>query len=296
MAEILIQDVSDTAWMVAVYRARESARANPLFRDPLAERLAGEHGRNIVASLPRLGRFSEWLVVIRTRIIDELIGAAIAAGADTVLNLGAGLDTRPYRMDLPASLRWIEIDHARVIELKESCLAGESARCHVERYKLDLAAVAARRKLLDDISGRSNNLFVLTEGVIPYLTAEEVASLAADLRSRPMVRYWVTDYFSPEVYRIRRRQEIKGPLRNARFRFEPQDYFGFFRGLGWRPQEIRYVVQEGERLHRPIPLPWFVRGLLLFTSLFIPRGRRQAMKQFAAYVLFVPATTGEIQG
>jgi methyltransferase (TIGR00027 family) len=292
MAEILIQDVSDTALMVAAYRARESARANPLFRDPLAGRLAGERGRNIVASLARLGRFSEWLVVIRTRIIDELIRAAIAAGTDTVVNLGAGLDTRPYRMDLPAPLRWIEIDHARMIELKESCLASESPRCHVERYKLDLTAVPARRKLLDDIAARSNNVFVLTEGVIPYLTADEVASLAADLRSRPAVRYWVTDYFSPEVYRIRRRHEIKGPMQNARFRFEPQDYFGFFRELGWRPQEIRYVVQEGERLHRPIPLSWFVKGWFLFTRLFIPRGRTRAMEQLAAYVVFVPATTG----
>jgi methyltransferase (TIGR00027 family) len=292
MAEIPIQDVSDTAFMVAVYRARESMRTNPLFRDPLAERLAGEHGRNIVASLSRLGCFNEWLVVIRTRLIDELIRAAIAAGVDTVLNLGAGLDTRPYRMELPGSLRWIEIDHARVIELKERCLAGESPRCHVERYKLDLAAVPARRTLLGDIAARSSNMFVLTEGVIPYLTAEQVASLAADLRSWPAVRYWVTDYFSPEVYRIRRRQEIKGPMQNARFRFEPQDYFGFFRGLGWRAQEIRYVVEEGERLRRPIPLSSLVKGWFLFTSLFIPRGRRQAMKQFAAYVLFVPATTG----
>jgi methyltransferase (TIGR00027 family) len=241
--------------------------------------------------LSRLGCFNEWLVVIRTRIIDELIRSAIAAGVDTVLNLGAGLDTRPYRMDLPGSLRWIEIDHARLIELKESCLAGESPRCRVERYKLDLAAVPARRKLLDDIAARSNKMLVLTEGVIPYLTAEEVASLAADLRNRPAARYWVTDYFSPEVYRIRRRQEIKGPMRNARFRFEPQDYFGFFRGLGWHAQEIRYVVEEGERLRRPIPLSPLVKGWFLFTSLFIPRGRRQAMKQFAAYVLFVPATT-----
>ena len=40
----VIQNVSDTAFMVAGFRAAENERPNPLFRDPLAARLAGEHG------------------------------------------------------------------------------------------------------------------------------------------------------------------------------------------------------------------------------------------------------------
>jgi hypothetical protein len=44
-----ITHVSDTARWTALHRATESARADALFSDPLAERLAGEHGRAIVA-------------------------------------------------------------------------------------------------------------------------------------------------------------------------------------------------------------------------------------------------------
>ena len=51
MAESLIRGVSDTAFMVAAWRAAESARPDALFNDPFAARLAGEHGRAIVASL-----------------------------------------------------------------------------------------------------------------------------------------------------------------------------------------------------------------------------------------------------
>src|SRR6476469_9976941 len=107
MANPLIQTVSDTAFMVATYRAMESERADALFHDPLAAKLAGEHGREIVANLTRDARLGEWFVAIRTHIIDALIRAAVAEGIDTIVNLGAGLDTRPYRMQLPGSLRWI---------------------------------------------------------------------------------------------------------------------------------------------------------------------------------------------
>jgi O-methyltransferase involved in polyketide biosynthesis len=48
--------------------------------------------------------------MIRTVIIDDRIKLAIGEGVDTILNLGAGLDTRPYRMDLPKTLRWVEFD------------------------------------------------------------------------------------------------------------------------------------------------------------------------------------------
>jgi O-methyltransferase involved in polyketide biosynthesis len=63
----LIQDVSDTAFMVAGIRGLESDRPEPLFRDPLAWKVAGEHGRKILATLPK-SFVGHWSVVIRTVI------------------------------------------------------------------------------------------------------------------------------------------------------------------------------------------------------------------------------------
>jgi methyltransferase (TIGR00027 family) len=135
-------------------------------------------------------------------IIDDYIRQAIAAGVDTILNLGAGLDTRPYRIDLPSSLRWIEVDFPHMIELKETRLAGEKPSCRLERISLDLTDRALRRKLFADVSARSNKLLVLTEGVIPYLTNQDVADLADDLRQIEKIGFWITDYFSPEAIRF----------------------------------------------------------------------------------------------
>jgi O-methyltransferase involved in polyketide biosynthesis len=72
MGKPLIENVSDTAFMVAVYRAIETARPDALFHDFLADRLAGDHGRRIVASL-RSSLLGPWSVVVRTCIIDDFM-------------------------------------------------------------------------------------------------------------------------------------------------------------------------------------------------------------------------------
>src|SRR5581483_5211330 len=146
----VIQNVSDTAFLVAGFRAAEMERETPLFRDPLAAKLAGEHGRNILAAVPK-AFLGAWSVVIRTVIIDGFIEEAVREGVDTILNLGAGLDTRPYRMNLPPSLRFVEVDFPGVIALKAARLADEKPRCRLERVALDLTDRAARRAFLAGI-------------------------------------------------------------------------------------------------------------------------------------------------
>jgi methyltransferase (TIGR00027 family) len=104
-----IRHVSDTALWVAIYRAQESEQADAQFHDPYARRMAGKRGEEIVRSLPH-GQSMAWSMIVRTAVMDEVILRCIARGARTVLNLGAGLDTRPFRLALPRALRWIDVD------------------------------------------------------------------------------------------------------------------------------------------------------------------------------------------
>jgi O-methyltransferase involved in polyketide biosynthesis len=59
-----------------------------------------------------------WLVA-RTKVIDDVIIEAIAEGCDKVLNLAAGLDTRPYRLNLPPDFAWVEADLPELLAEKE---------------------------------------------------------------------------------------------------------------------------------------------------------------------------------
>jgi methyltransferase (TIGR00027 family) len=289
MTDFLIRDVSDTAYWIAHHRAVESERGDALFRDAFAARLAGEHGAKIATAMPA-ARMTGWMVVTRTRIIDDFILSAVRDGVDTILNLGAGLDTRPYRMELPASLQWIEADYARIIEYKEGHLAGEGARCHLERVKIDLADHTARRELLAGIDARGGKILVLTEGVVPYLSNDDAAMLAEDLRTMGSVRYWIVDYFSKRAMKFRQRHQMGKRMQNAPFLFEPDDWFGFFKQHGWQSKTTRYLFDEGERLDRLPPLPLMARAIYIGLAPFMSKERRLDMRRFAGYVLLEPVT------
>src|SRR5947209_90420 len=150
MTEPLIRNISDTARWAAVYRAQESERSDALFRDPYARKLAGDRGEQIAASMTMHNRNS-WSWVMRTYVLDQYIERVLAAGVDTVLNLAAGLDARPYRMALPSTLRWIEVDLPELLTYKEEILRGEKPRCALERIPMDLSDVGKRRALFDQV-------------------------------------------------------------------------------------------------------------------------------------------------
>src|SRR5262249_12682684 len=164
MTEPLIRDISDTARWMAVYRARESERPDAVFHDPHARALAGERGERIAAALP--SQNFDWSIVARTYAVDRYLKREIASGVDQVVNLAAGLDTRPYRLDLPPSLRWVEVDLPEILDYKEQILADAKATCTLERVRLDLANHDARRGLFATLARRSQRTIVVSEGLL----------------------------------------------------------------------------------------------------------------------------------
>jgi methyltransferase (TIGR00027 family) len=247
-----VSNVSDTARWVAVYRAVESARPDAVFNDPHADRLAGERGREIVATLPRMMR-SGWWMVARTKTIDDIVMEAIRDGCDRVLNLAAGLDTRPYRLDLPSGFRWVEADLPSLIAEKEQMLADEMPRCHLTRYPVDLADPEARDRFLTETLVGATKALVLTEGLLMYLEPSDVEDLSRAL-TRPEVAWWLLDLAGPGLMKWMN-DKSGGLLRNAPFKFAPADGVGYFEARGWRAREIESVFVVAHQLGR---LPWFM--------------------------------------
>ncbi len=277
--EPLVRNISDTALWAAVYRARETERPNPLFHDPYARRLAGARGEDIATSIP----FSEnaaWAWVVRTVLYDQFITEQIQQGVDMVVNLAAGLDTRPYRMTLPPALRWVEVDLPGILDYKDEILRGETPACALEHVRLDLADLNARRELFARLGRDAKHALIVTEGLLIYLTAEQVGSWAMDLAAAPGFERWVLDISSPGLLRML--QKNMGPQLNqggAKLQFAPPEGPGFFSRYGWKAIDVRSPLKTAARLGL---LPFWLRMMAMLPE---PKGA-QGSRPWSGVCLF----------
>jgi methyltransferase (TIGR00027 family) len=271
-----VSNVSDTARWVAVYRAWESARPDALFNDPYAKLLAGERGQAIATLMPAQAR-SGWPMIARTKLIDELVQAAVAQGCDCVINLAAGLDTRPYRLALPSSLQWIEADLPALIEEKERLLADAKPRCQLRRIKVDLTNVGARVAALQEAVTPFTQALVITEGLLVYLEDAQVKDLSRDLAALAGVRYWILDLGSPAILEMMNKG-MGEHLTNAPLKFAPTNGIAFFEALGWRVAQVHSIFHAAVRFRR---LPWFLK---LFALLPEPNPRNLGRARWSGVV------------
>jgi methyltransferase (TIGR00027 family) len=285
-----IEHVSDTARWVAVYRAMESDRPDAHFRDPFARRLAGEQGEAIVQAMPR-GRQMAWPMIVRTTVFDEIILDCVRSrGADLVLNLAAGLDARPWRLDLPESLRWVDVDLPGMVEYKAGVMAGERPRCRYEAIAADLADPAQRDAALDRAAAGSKRALVVTEGLLVYLEPDDVGALAAALAARPAFRWWLTDLASPRLMKMMQKWWSKGMDKgSARFRFAPAESSAFFAPYGWREAAWRPTIEDADRLRRTPQGMWLWKLL----GKLQPKRKQEEMRRFAGNLLLERADAAE---
>jgi methyltransferase (TIGR00027 family) len=278
-AEPLIRNISDTACWAAVYRARENERPDALFHDPFARRLAGPRGEQIAGGIPFSDRHT-WSWITRTYLMDQFINEQIADGVDMVVNLAAGLDARPYRLKLPPSLRWVEVDLPDILTYKEEILAVEKPVCALERIRLDLADFAGRRALFAQLGAKAGKVLIVTEGLLIYWSEAQVGELARDLAGPESFQRWLLDLASPGL--VQMLQQKLGPELGgggARMQFGPEEGPGFFTPFGWKPASVRSLLKTAARLKR---LSWFMHMLS-----FLPESRgRQGKRPWAAVCLF----------
>jgi methyltransferase (TIGR00027 family) len=267
----LIRNVSDTALWVAVYRARETDRPDAVFRDPYARRLAGARGEQIAASMPFSDK-ATWAWVARTVLFDQFIEEQVRDGVDLVVNLAAGLDARPYRLALPPALKWVEVDLPEILAHKEKILGAAKPACALERVRLDLSDVSARRALFERLGRSARRALIVSEGLLIYLAAEEVRALARDLAAPASFRSWVLDLTSPGLLKmIQKDSGAQLSAAGASLKFGPSEGPEFFVPLGWNPVEVRSPLKTAARLKR---LSFGMRLLAMLPESSGPQGSR----------------------
>jgi methyltransferase (TIGR00027 family) len=252
-----IQSLSASAHLVALYRALESERPDALFQDPYARLLAGSLGVGLAQVMGNIYDSAN-MIAVRTHLIDEMILDLLSLGSvEIIISLGAGLDTRPYRLSLPQSLRWIEVDQPELLSYKEERLSGIKPVCTVEHVKMDLNDTEQRSSLFESLNIQSHKVLILTEGLLAYFRPTQVAALAQDLYQHSAFRWWLFELMSlPTAFQPSQGRSLHRPLDHhfgtgqPAFQFLPDEGTQFFDPYGWRVVESRSMLNEMEQLNR----------------------------------------------
>jgi methyltransferase (TIGR00027 family) len=184
---------SRTAEQNALFRALESSRParERICEDPLARhfltwpltlvtRIAAIPGvaKSVSSFIDRRWPGVRSSVVARTRLIDDVIVTALEKDIEQLVILGAGFDSRPYRMSCLSAIDVFEVDHPDTQTAKRDVLKRllSAPPKHVRFVSVDF-------KRDDLMSGMrlagyrdKARTFILWEGVTNYLTDDAVDS------------------------------------------------------------------------------------------------------------------------
>jgi methyltransferase (TIGR00027 family) len=242
-------DFTQTAYWIAACRALEDARPDSLVHDRLALILLGDEADRIIAQFFGTARQPWPFYVNRTCMLDETILDIVETRRiDTVINLGAGFDTRPYRLPLPPKLRWIELDTPNILLRKEAKLAGEHPKCILERVPVDLTDVIERRRVLTQALGRARRVLAVSEGLLLYLEPTSVSELAEELKGQNKTFWWAFDLFSPQFSELVKTELGRLPFHlQVPIRFAPVEGAGFFTARGWTVESSRSLEDRAFR-------------------------------------------------
>ena len=179
-------DFSSVRWgsvewtnLVTLYlRAYESRSPRPILGDTAAaeavDRIDYDFKRIHRNSLPAS---NQYLVVLRAKQLDDWCADFLARHPDAVVvHLGCGLDGRVFRLDVPESVLWFDLDQPGVIELRRR-LYDET-----ERYRMIGASVTDPQWLEEIPTGHPT--LVIAEGLLMYIEGDEVRALFDRLTDR----------------------------------------------------------------------------------------------------------------
>lgn len=179
-----------TALGLAAARSVETGRPDRLIEDPLARVLfeAADTRLEMLVEWPAPGRpvtstealhlHGSRYIGLRTRFYDDVLMDAARSGATQAVLLGAGLDTRAFRLGLPGSLCLFEVDQPAVLEYKSSVLAGAeaTARCVRLTVAADLRDDWPTPLVAAGFNPERPTAWV-AEGLLPYLAPDAQVQL-----------------------------------------------------------------------------------------------------------------------
>jgi O-methyltransferase len=175
---VRLTGVEETLLFTLAMRALDARSSRPVLGDPWAvevlDRIAGYHRLKVRL----LATGYRHLMVLRARRLDAWAQDFLTEHPDaTVLSLGCGLDSRAFRLDVPDTVQWYDIDYPDVVALRR--------RLYPQRDNLHLIGSSVTEPgWLDEVPVTGGPVLVVAEGLLMYLTGDDVRCLLARITHR----------------------------------------------------------------------------------------------------------------
>lgn len=264
------KNVGHTALAVALLRSLEHKSPNSIIYDPFAEHLASEGAEFFLEFLknkaPNAIEKYCFGLAVRTRKIDEELLKSFREGIDQVVVIGAGLDSRAWRLGkcnytLPGdeqlfrNVSWFEIDFPEVLEYKLNALKKFSTICKTYvPVTADLSLPSWTDKFLKTTYDPKKRTVWLLEGLTTYLTEEELSLLITRLTSISLNEsIFIATFSGPE----------KTLITTSMHRFFTKTPEEFMKKFGWEgtANDLPTIGKEYNRYCEDNP--WFISRLLV---------------------------------
>lgn len=254
--------VSDTAYYCCGIRMEDAGKAHSVCSDTYAERFMDDRGLKIFEpfrseTMPNISN------ITRCRLIDDHLRSALAQNSKlSIITIGAGFDTRPYRL---AGGSWLEIDEPQIIGIKNERLPVDECVNPLRRVPIDFANESLADKLGDQV-GAAETAFVI-EGVFMYLEPEAIQRTLAAIQGRFPRHVLFCDLMTRRFFeRFAQSVHAKLVASGAAFTERPDSPEALFEAHGYRlSSRIPMFRRAGELgvLWKEARIPGFVSWLLL---------------------------------
>ena len=232
--------ISSTAFLTCGARADDAKSKKPICNDKYASLFLNEHGRAVYDGFKK-GNGPVASFVARHRMMDDMLRAKIAENGDTtVIIIGAGFDTRAFRLDGGI---WFEIDEPQVIDAKDHLLPVNQCKNSVQRISIDFALESLTDKL--PVITPGSPVVVVMEGVFIYLSESQirqtVSALGFAFPGHTLICDITTRHFMKKYGKtLARRIEALG----AKLKYLVDDPSLIFRTAGYRLVSTNSIIAK----------------------------------------------------
>ena len=239
-----MKPISKTAFYCCGVRMQDAASDNPVCGDSFAKVFMNEDGLRVLEAF-KDETSPNATNVVRHRIIDDFLRAELEKNSGlTIVTIGAGFDSRPYRL---TGGTWVEIDEPQIIAYKNERLPAENCANRLSRIAMDFATDSLEEKLAP-FAGR-NPVVIVIEGVFVYLSEPEIAGLLEKLRRLFPRHQLICDLLSRsffERYSKTLHEKINGI--GTTFRYTADDPGDIFLAGGYRRTHWVSIVERASEL------------------------------------------------